>query len=1167
MATTESLAMVQEFYIAYYGRPADPSGLTYWADRFDASDNLDDVLAAFGESAEFTAGFGSLTDSQLVNNLYQQMFGRDAETEGLAFYTDLLETGAATLASIAKQIVDGASGDDVTILANKATVAQTYTDLVTSLGADYDADDIADAKALLDAVDVTDASVTDGNTAAETLVAADVPAPSLSIADVTVAEGDSGTTTAQFTVTLSTAPGTGETVTVDYATADGTATTADTDYTAASGTLTFAEGETSKTIDVSVSGDTDVEVDETFTVTLSNVTGTIGEEAVTISDAEATGTITNDDVAAGEGETFTLTTGTDLVPGTSADDTINGYVGTNPISGDLENTAQSVDIIDGGAGNDTFNFSSNEAGGTFGMKVSNVEVFNFTQYSTAGFNASNVTGLETFNNVSSIDNVDVTGLGNVVAVGVDGVNGNETNIDYTATAVEGGSDEQVINLNNVTDDHVIDFNNEAIELITIDSSTSESKVILAGAHEVATKMTITGDADLTLKLADSTIADTTDTTTLKTIDALALTGDLTLDAKTEFAALNQNITTGTGDDKVTIDNVTKDDVVDMGEGDDKLVLTMDTDLTTSAAFTNVETIEINAGANVTVDLEKSTELTAIEFGAGASTWAVTVRDLVAGVTTVNFNGTKTTVAETFDGVDFKLKSTSGTADALTVNVNANSAFAKADGKQVVVTGLTANGIETLTINTKDLGADDADTTGLQGGVIFNAFAADKLQTLNVVSDTYVDLDVSALDASVHTVDASEASGGIDLNLSAIADVDDTGTTKAVSVTTGDGDDTLTGILTVASVKNTINTGAGDDTVTVVAISAVDQETLTLNTGDGDDAVTVTGGDEFEEAISIDLGAGDDTYTTAGAAVSFTTASTIAFGDGTGDTLKINTTAPAVADFSNATITGLEKVTLQDGDYYFSFETLDEAAIEFTNVGTGDAGVIIGTSSGDIIALTVDGDDQFTHNALKGIDFIGDNNLDNVSGGGGDDTITGNTDANTIIGGAGTDALAGAAGVDEFFHNGFATDGYDTFSDFDWGGGGTNDNFNFVPALLSVDNSVTTAAAATVTALAADTAFAVNAAVFLCAEQLAVGTTATTAIANAVTELADGTDVGTAAAMAAGDSFLLLMTDATNYFMFNYVTDATVTTTTAADLTLLGVFDGLDAANAAAGDLT
>src|SRR5205807_9154756 len=94
-----------------------------------------------------------------------------------------------------------------------------------------------------------------------------VLAPALTIDDVRVAEGDSGTRTARFTVSLS--PASTQSVTVDYATADGTAT-AGSDYDAASGTLTFASGQTSKNVDVAVHGDTVPENNETFFVNLRN---------------------------------------------------------------------------------------------------------------------------------------------------------------------------------------------------------------------------------------------------------------------------------------------------------------------------------------------------------------------------------------------------------------------------------------------------------------------------------------------------------------------------------------------------------------------------------------------------------------------------------------------------------------------------------------------------------------------------------------------------------------------------------------------------------------------------------------------------------------------------------------------------------------------------------
>ena len=90
--------------------------------------------------------------------------------------------------------------------------------------------------------------------------------PSLSINNVTVTEGNTGSVNAVFTVTLSAASN--KTVTVNYATANGTAV-APADYTAASGVLTFAPGTVTQPITVPVIGDTLDEPNETFTVNLS----------------------------------------------------------------------------------------------------------------------------------------------------------------------------------------------------------------------------------------------------------------------------------------------------------------------------------------------------------------------------------------------------------------------------------------------------------------------------------------------------------------------------------------------------------------------------------------------------------------------------------------------------------------------------------------------------------------------------------------------------------------------------------------------------------------------------------------------------------------------------------------------------------------------------------
>ena len=115
------------------------------------------------------------------------------------------------------------------------------------------------------------------------------PAGTLSIGDVTVAEGNSGDTDAVFTV--SRANGSVGAVSATYTIANGT--TDASDFGAgfvSTGTVTFADGATSAQIHVPVHGDTTYEPNETFTVTLSAPTG-----GATLGTATGTGTITNDD--------------------------------------------------------------------------------------------------------------------------------------------------------------------------------------------------------------------------------------------------------------------------------------------------------------------------------------------------------------------------------------------------------------------------------------------------------------------------------------------------------------------------------------------------------------------------------------------------------------------------------------------------------------------------------------------------------------------------------------------------------------------------------------------------------------------------------------------------------------------------------------------------------
>lgn len=151
--------LVQQLYVAYYGRPADPAGLEWWSERLAAGEDLQIVLSAFGDSSEYTQNFHRDSSHYLVTQLFQQMFGREPDDAGLDFYTARLQSGAATLISIAKQIADGAQGDDLLLLNNRIAVADSYTLAVAESGANYGAADIAAASALLEEVDTSALSV------------------------------------------------------------------------------------------------------------------------------------------------------------------------------------------------------------------------------------------------------------------------------------------------------------------------------------------------------------------------------------------------------------------------------------------------------------------------------------------------------------------------------------------------------------------------------------------------------------------------------------------------------------------------------------------------------------------------------------------------------------------------------------------------------------------------------------------------------------------------------------------------------------------------------------------------------------------------------------------------------------------------------------------------
>ncbi|MFJ3484660.1 DUF4214 domain-containing protein [Pseudomonas sp. NPDC090202] len=151
-------AQIQQLYVAYLGRAADKAGLDYWANQLNtvpATLTLENLRANFvNEQPEYQNAYAGLTRAETVSKIYLQLFGRPADTDGLAYWT----TGGGANVNADQLLVAflaGASATDAKTIANKVLVAEVYT---STAGDNYAK---ADATSIISEVKDDTTSVTD----------------------------------------------------------------------------------------------------------------------------------------------------------------------------------------------------------------------------------------------------------------------------------------------------------------------------------------------------------------------------------------------------------------------------------------------------------------------------------------------------------------------------------------------------------------------------------------------------------------------------------------------------------------------------------------------------------------------------------------------------------------------------------------------------------------------------------------------------------------------------------------------------------------------------------------------------------------------------------------------------------------------------------------------
>lgn len=707
--------------------------------------------------------------------------------------------------------------------------------------------------------------------------------------------------------------------------------------------------------------------------------------------------------------------------------------------------------------------------GTGGGKMTGVEnlVLNNLAETSRTFDATGVTGLKKIAIDANEENFTVS---NIAAAGATGIAvdiqnaGGALTLGFgtAVTAATATADKLTLT---VTDAEALDVTAAGIETLVVVSN-GDANVLdlsLGGTKTV----TVSGSGDLSVSGVD--------TGTLTALDTSALTGDLTatVAASTKLATVTTgsgvdtlsigssaitSISTGAGNDVLTVTGMKSNTVLSGGVGTDTLTLSKLSG-TFAPTISGFETLRFSDSSAITVSGANISDVTTISLRddqsgnitiSGMPNTSVTLQFADASTATtygtsantVNYTGaaaitlslssveTTTATAETIAtsltaGNATSLVATVGayvnatgnfnvgnaSSVALTVSENGSYATGSLTAARATSAALTANGSFNTAMNV-DKASTLTVTVGANGSLGSNAdFNAAEASTVTITSDDTdgFDLDLNAPKATSVTID-SDGPVGVDstTDLSAVQTLTLKGAASSFAMTTAGmiGDKSSSVTVDASDLEGSLSISIGDYASADGSLEIIGSElgTNTITIEGGRNEVVIAGGISKDQITFQKVITGEGVYS---------------FDLGTVSTDDIVTFATG-SDLTDASVTfaGVDQISFGTAGA-LSGSSISGQTIKLT----GTAITIEGSVSADVIDLS---DITLTAGGLSvdggsGNDVItGTSVAATLKGGVGDDSIVGGDGADIIYGGTGADTMSGGSGTDTFVIQGGET---------------------------------------------------------------------------------------------------------------------------------------------------